>query len=61
MHSAECAPFLSAMRTLRSCEALSKLLVLGIELGFGEEISVSSRGSSFKGFSWLMFGCDFVF
>ena len=54
----ECVPFLSAMGTLRSCETLSKLLDLGIELRFGEEIHVSSKGLSFKGVVWLMSGCD---
>ena len=52
----ECAPFLSAMGTLRSCEALSRLLDLGIELGSSEKIPVSFRGSSLKGVALLMFG-----
>ena len=57
----ERVPFPSAMGTLRSCEALSKLLDFGIELGFGEEIPVSSRGPSFEGVAWLMSGCDSLF
>lgn len=49
------------MGTLKSCEAPSKLLDLGIEHGFGKEILVSSKGPSFGGVSWLMFDCDSLF